>query len=164
MHLALFLALSLSPSNSLVSLWCDHSQEGRSHHRHTSIFCIALCLANCYKQKRLLTRNAFKVFGDRAPPAPAPRRGGDDSVSRYPLAGFTGAASGKEGQEKDERGRERRDHPPSTDFLIRHCRPMLLQRYSCRPACVSSVSLNHTPQSYDSPVSSIITLSITVCH
>jgi len=25
MHLALFLALSLSPGNSLVSLWCDHS-------------------------------------------------------------------------------------------------------------------------------------------
>jgi len=25
LHLALFLALSLSPGNSFVSLWCDHS-------------------------------------------------------------------------------------------------------------------------------------------
>jgi len=30
-HLALFLALSLSPGNSLVSSWCDHSNAGKRY-------------------------------------------------------------------------------------------------------------------------------------
>ena len=30
LHLALFLALSLSPGNSLVSSWCDHSMLSAS--------------------------------------------------------------------------------------------------------------------------------------
>ena len=29
MHLALFLALSLSPDNSFVSPWCDHNDNER---------------------------------------------------------------------------------------------------------------------------------------
>jgi len=135
------------------------------HHRHTSIFLYCTMFGKLLQTEATFNSKCIQsVWRQGSARARAPQGGGADSVSRYPLAGFTGPRQGKKGKEKTK-GEERGGIiPPSTDFSIRHCRPMLLQRYSCIPACVSSVSLNHTPQSFDSPVSSIITLSITVCH
>jgi len=45
-HLALFLALFLSPGNSLVSTWCDHSMLPRTSQTIVA-FCRTLVVAHC---------------------------------------------------------------------------------------------------------------------
>jgi len=47
-------------------------------------YCIALCLANCYNQKRFLDQNAHKAFGDRGPQR--------EHTALSKLAGFKGGA------------------------------------------------------------------------
>jgi len=61
-------------------------------------YCIALCLANCYNQKRFLDQNAHKAFGDRGPQR--------EHTALSKLAGFKGEGPFCGRKPKEGQGRE----------------------------------------------------------
>jgi len=67
-------------------------------------------MADCYSEKRFLTQNVQKAFGDRALPGPAGRA---YSASPGCLAGF----KGREGTRRDKRGEEKGGIIPNHQFL-----------------------------------------------
>ena len=108
----------------------EEAEEGMHHHRHTAVFLpvkntattairvlfeniLLHRLSNCYNQKRFFDLKCIKSAW-----RPGSARAHRESLqgSPDPLAGFKGATSRQERmengcQEKDKRGRERRDQP-----------------------------------------------------